>query len=106
LASSGFALMSWYMLLGLFLVRDYFKRYPFNADYFDESRWGPICPMVAYSVLATFVYKHALAHPVILDLVLIFMALYVVILGTMIFKQYLKIKSGTDAQVTTLLAGK
>lgn len=94
------------MLLGLFLVRDYFKRYPFNADYFDESRWGPICPMVAYSVLATFVYKHALAHPVILDLVLIFMALYVVILGTMIFKQYLKIKSGTDAQVTTLLAGK
>jgi len=91
LASSGFALMSWYMLLGLFLMRDYFKKYLFNADYFDESQWGLICPMVAYSVLATFVYKHALAYPVILVLALIFMALDVIILGAMIFKQYLKI---------------
>lgn len=98
--------MSWYMLLGLFLMRDYFKKYLFNADYFDESQWGLICPMVAYSVLATFAYKHALAYPVILILVVVFMALDVIILGTMIFKQYLKIKSGTDAQVTTLLTGK
>ena len=93
LACSGFALMTWYTIMGLFLMRDYFKKYLFNMAYFDESQWGLICPMVAYSVLATFVYKHGLSYPVILALVLVFMALDVVILGTMLIKQYLKIKS-------------
>jgi tellurite resistance protein TehA-like permease len=93
LASSGFALMTWYMALGLFLMRDYFKEYLFNTSYFDESQWGLICPMVAYSVLATFVYKHALAYPAMLAVILIFMALDVIILITMLFKQYLKVKS-------------
>ncbi len=94
------------MLLGLFLMRDYLKKYLFSTHYFDVSQWGFIGSMVAYSILATFVYKHALAYPLILAMVLLFMALDVVMLGTMIFKQYTKTKSGTDAQVTTLLAGK
>ncbi len=93
LAGSGFALMTWYMILGLYLMRNYFKRYLFNMTYFDESQWGLICPMVAYSVLATFVYKHGLNYPVVLVIILAFMALDVVILGTMLAKQYRKIKA-------------
>ena len=93
LACTGFALMSWYMILGLFLMRDYFKKYLFNMAYFDESQWGLICPMVAYSVLATFVYKHGLNYPVILALALFFMTLDVFILGTMLIKQYRSLKA-------------
>ncbi len=74
-------------------MRNYFKRYLFNMTYFDESQWGLICPMVAYSVLATFVYKHGLNYPVVLVIILAFMALDVVILGTMLAKQYRKIKA-------------
>lgn len=61
--------------------------------YFDESQWGLICPMVAYSVLATFVYKHGLNYPVILALALFFMTLDVFILGTMLIKQYRSLKA-------------
>lgn len=95
LASSGFA-----------LLRDYFKKYLISTDYFAESQWGFIGSMAAYSILATFVYKHTLDYPLILSMVLLFMALDIVMLATMIFKQYTKTKSGTDAQVTILLAGK
>lgn len=90
--STGFALMTWYMLLGLFLLRDYFKKHLFSMEYFDESQWGLICPMVAYAVLATFVYKHALAYPAITILILFFMLLDVVILLSMLYRQYLNIK--------------
>lgn len=88
----GFALMTWYLLLGLFMLRDYFKNHLFSMQSFDESQWGLICPMVAYGVLATFVYKHALAYPATQAVVLLFMLLDVVILFSMIYRQYLKLK--------------
>lgn len=103
LAGAGFALMTWYILMGLFLMRDYFKKYLFNMDYFDESQWGLICPMVAYSVLATFVYKHGLNYPVVLGLVLVFMALDVFILATMLLKQYKSIQSPRSMLSATVL---
>lgn len=87
----GFALMTWYMLLGLFLLRGYFKKHLFSMHYFDESQWGLICPMVAYAVLGTFVYKHALAYPAMLIVIICFMLLDVIILFSMIYRQYLKI---------------
>lgn len=97
--STGFALMTWYLLLGLFMLRSYFKNHLFSMKYFDESQWGLICPMVAYAVLATFVYKHALAYPLTTVLILFFMLLDVVILLSMIYRQYLKLK-GDIAAVT------
>lgn len=91
-AAGGFGLMTWYMILGLFLLRDYFKKYLFSGDYFDESQWGLICPMVAYAVLSTFVYKHGMSYPLTMGVTLLFMLLDVVILAFMISRQYLKIK--------------
>lgn len=87
----GFGLMTWYLALGLFMLRDYFKNYLFSMEYFDESQWGLICPMVAYGVLCTFVYKHALAYPVTQAVTLFFMALDVVILIAMLYRQFLKV---------------
>ncbi len=91
-ATGGFALMTWYMILGLFLLRDYFKKYLFSMDYFDESQWGLICPMVAYAVLSTFVYKHGMAYSLTMGVTLVFMVLDVVILVSMIVRQYLKLR--------------
>lgn len=88
----GFGLMTWYMALGLFMLRDYFRKYLFSIEYFDESQWGLICPMVAYAVLCTFVYKHALAYPLAQGVTLFFMVLDVVILLSMLTRQFLKIK--------------
>ncbi|SHI89240.1 hypothetical protein SAMN02745165_01043 [Malonomonas rubra DSM 5091] len=90
--STGIALMTWYLLLGLFMLRDYFKNNLFSMQYFDESQWGLICPMVAYGVLTTFVYKHALAYTATQAVALLFMLLDVVILFSMIYRQYLKLK--------------
>ena len=91
--TAGFGLMTWYMILGLFMLRDYFKNYLFNNKYFDESQWGLICPMVAYAVLSTFVYKHGMAYTTTIAVTLLFMTLDVVVLTTMIFRQYAKIQN-------------
>jgi hypothetical protein len=50
----AFAFETWYMLFGLSLLKDYFKKY-FKEE-FHVSQWGLVCPFVAYSVLGTFVY--------------------------------------------------
>ncbi|MBW1792739.1 MAG: hypothetical protein JRJ14_10900 [Deltaproteobacteria bacterium] len=84
--------MTWYMILGLFLLRDYFKNYLFSKSYFDESQWGLICPMVAYAVLSTFVYKHGMAYTLTMGVTLSFMILDVIVLTTMIVRQYAKIQ--------------
>ena len=95
-ATAGFGLMTWYMILGLFLLRDYFKKYLFSVRYFDESQWGLICPMVAYAVLSTFVYKHGMPYTMTMAVTLLFMILDVVILVSMISRQYLKIQGAYD----------
>ena len=52
---TAFAFETWYMLFGLALLKDYFKRHFFKE--FHVTQWGLICPMVAYTVLGSFVYK-------------------------------------------------
>ncbi len=51
---TSFAFQTWYMLFGLALLRDYFKRH--LTKEFHVSQWGLVCPFVAYSVLGAFVY--------------------------------------------------
>ncbi|MEN8257104.1 MAG: hypothetical protein ABFS09_04495 [Thermodesulfobacteriota bacterium] len=91
-AVAGFGLMTWYLALGLFMLRDYFRKYLFSIEYFDESQWGLICPMVAYAVLCTFVFKHGLSYPLTQGVTLLFMLLDVVILLSMLSRQFLKVK--------------
>jgi len=91
-ACAGFGLMTWYMILGLFMLRDYFKNHFFTSKYFDESQWGMICPMVAYAVLSTFVYKHGMPYTLTMTATILFMILDIVILISMIVRQYIKIQ--------------
>ena len=51
---SAFAFETWYMIFGISLLKDYFKKDLFNN--FHVSQWGLICPFVAYSVISSFSY--------------------------------------------------
>lgn len=52
----AFAFETWYLLFGLALLKDYFKKSYFQKEYY-ASQWGLICPFVAYAVLASFVFS-------------------------------------------------
>jgi hypothetical protein len=91
----GWAIMFWYIATGLVLLKDYWTNHLFNMKYFDESQWGLICPMVAFAVLGSFVYKTLLPMPVVLWLIIGFIALDIVILATMVVRQYMKLKGAT-----------
>ncbi len=51
----AFAFETWYLVFGLSLLKTYFKEY-FSKEYYI-SQWGLVCPIVAYAVLGSFVYK-------------------------------------------------
>jgi hypothetical protein len=52
----AFAFETWYLLFGLTLLKDYFKKHFFKKEFY-VSQWGFVCPVVAYAVLGSFVYK-------------------------------------------------
>lgn len=87
----GWAFMFWYIALGLILLKDYWKDQLFNMRYFDESQWGLICPMVAFAVLGSFAYKTTLPNPLVMWLIVCFMALDVTILAISLVRQYMKL---------------
>jgi len=89
--SVGFAFMTWYLFMGFVLLRNYLREHLFTSKNFDESQWGLICPMVAYAVLSTFLYKHGMPYTVVMIITVIFMALDVTVLLTLISRQYKKI---------------
>lgn len=51
----SFAFEIWYLVFGLFLLKDYFKNNHFKDFY--VSQWGFICPLVAFVVLGAFTYN-------------------------------------------------
>ena len=53
---TAFAFETWYMMFGLSLLSDYFKRHFFSREFYI-SQWGLVCPFVAYAVLSAFVYN-------------------------------------------------
>lgn len=62
----SFAMEIWYMLFGLSLLRDYFKKNHFKEFY--VTQWGFICPLVAFVVLGAFAYNVVLASPILYGL--------------------------------------
>ena len=59
----SFAFEVWYMAFGLYLLKSYFRKHLFNAE-FHVSQWGLICPFVAFAVLGSFFYKSFVPNPV------------------------------------------
>ncbi len=71
-----FAIETWYLIFGLFLLWEYFRKDYFSGEYY-VSQWGLICPLVAYSVLASFTYKTFMPSFVVYGLAVTFMLLSV-----------------------------
>lgn len=62
--TTAFAFETWYMIFGLVLLKDYFKKDFFKKEFY-VSQWGLVCPVVAYAVLGSFLYKVFLPNPVL-----------------------------------------
>lgn len=59
----SFAFEIWYLLFGLSLLKDYFKKHHFNEFY--VTQWGFICPLVAFVVLGSFAYNVVLQSKIL-----------------------------------------
>jgi hypothetical protein len=67
----AFAFETWYMMFGLSMMSDYFKKHFFNKEFYI-TQWGLVCPFVAYAVLASFVFATFLTSPVFYGLAIVF----------------------------------
>jgi len=78
----SFAFEVWYMLFGLALLSDYFKRHFFRKEFY-VTQWGLVCPVVAFAVLGSFAYSlflgSALMYAVIVATMLVSVALFFVL---------------------------
>ena len=82
----AFAFETWYMLFGLTLLGGYFKKNFFKNE-FHISQWGLVCPVVAYAVLGSFVFKLFIPTPVLYTVVLITAAAAVTLFFTLLLRQ-------------------
>jgi len=72
----AFAIEVWYLLFGLSMLKDYFKKHFFKKEFY-VTQWGLVCPVVAFAVLGSFVYNVFIPSPLIYGTVL--MSLFVAI---------------------------
>ncbi len=97
--AGGWAFQLWYLALGVLLLGAYFKNNLFSMKYFDESQWSLICPMVALSVLGTFVYKTTLPSPMVFAIILLFTVLDVVVIAWIASRQYMALVSRSRERI-------
>ncbi|MCF7855948.1 hypothetical protein K9N08_00080 [Candidatus Gracilibacteria bacterium] len=74
--TTAFAFETWYLFFGFVLLADYFRRHFFRE--YHVSQWGLVCPLVAYAVLGSFVYK--VFAPILLTKIVILTTTAVVVL--------------------------
>ncbi len=103
--AGGWAFSFWYLILGVILLADYFRNYAFDKTHFDESQWAFICPMVAFAVLGAFVYHTLLSHDIVIWLIIGFLVLDLVVLGTLMKRQVTKILGCCRENGTLALQG-
>lgn len=73
----AFAFETWYLLFGLALLKDYFKKHYFKKEFY-VTQWGLICPIVAYAVLSSFVYATFVPSPFFYYTSLLFLVIAVI----------------------------
>lgn len=84
----GFAFETWYLMFGISMLKDYFRRDFFRKEYY-VTLWAFICPFVAYSVLTSFLYHTFMPNLAIEWLALLSLFTAVGFYGY-IFHRYLK----------------
>jgi hypothetical protein len=92
----AFAFEIWYLLFGLWLLTDYFKKHHFKAFYL--SQWGLVCPFVAFASLAAFAYEAVSPSPVFYGLSLVALAISALVFAELLAK-YLRCASGRHGSV-------
>lgn len=73
--SFGFEI--WYMLFGMALLADYFRKTHFREFY--VTQWGLICPLVAFVVLGAFAYDVVLSSSIVYAILALVMAVTIVV---------------------------
>ncbi|MBT3864575.1 hypothetical protein HOE67_02320 [Candidatus Peregrinibacteria bacterium] len=81
---TAFAFETWYLMFGLSLLKDYFKNH-FSKEYY-VSQWGLVCPIVAYAVLTSFVYKVFVPSPILYWLVIATLIAVILLFGVLLKK--------------------
>ena len=82
---SAFAFETWYMLFGLYLLKDYLKK-EFKEE-FHVSQWGLVCPFVAYNVLGSFIYFLFSPTPLMFWFVILIMMVTVILFLMLLRRQ-------------------
>ena len=80
----AFAFEVWYMLFGISLLVNYFKKNHFKDFY--VTQWGFICPLVAFVVLGAFVYKLVLPSPILYALFVLIIILTIFLYFELLLK--------------------
>jgi tellurite resistance protein TehA-like permease len=89
----SFAFEIWYMLFGLSLLSDYFKKNHFKEFY--VTQWGLICPLVAFVVLGAFAYNVVLASPIFYGLFIMVMFIAIAFYFELLYK-HIKCSKNSD----------
>ncbi|MDD3178065.1 MAG: hypothetical protein PHR26_00940 [Candidatus ainarchaeum sp.] len=84
----SFVFEIWYFGFSLFLLKDYFKKHFFKKEFYI-SQWGLVCPVVAFAVLGSFLYKVFVPN-IILYIVIIVVLIISVVLFFILFIRQLK----------------
>ncbi|MBT4287234.1 MAG: hypothetical protein HOD92_07825, partial [Deltaproteobacteria bacterium] len=91
----SFAFQTWYLMFGLALLKDYFKKHFFKKEFY-VSQWGLICPFVAYAVLGSFVYKVFVPSSIVYSIVLL-STVTAITLFFILLKRHIQCKLSTNA---------
>ncbi len=92
----SFAFETWYLAFGLSLLKEYFKKH-FSKEYY-VSQWGLVCPVVAYAVLGSFVYKFFVPNLIIYGLVVLTMIISIILFFVLLEKYIQCLKSTKKKQ--------
>ncbi len=82
----AFAFEIWYMLFGLSLLWNYFKKHHFKEFYITQ--WGLICPLVAFVVLGAFAYNAVIPSPYLYGLLVLVMLSAIIFYFELLYKHW------------------
>lgn len=85
LMTAAFAFETWYLLFGFAMMKDFLRK-DFRREY-HISQWGLVCPLVAYAVLGSFVYKLFFAHVSFFSVIILNIAVVSILFFSLLIKQ-------------------
>jgi hypothetical protein len=84
----GFAFEVWYLMFGIALMGDYFRKHFFKKEFYI-TQWGLICPFVAFGVLGSFFHSLFLGNFFVYSVILASIALSAGLYAVLLKRQYL-----------------